>query len=221
MSQTLLFLGFTALIAGILICMDWFKKISFKSSAGLFLSGILISIPFILIEYLGVHLKFYLVILAFIAIELAIIYSEKHVKSFHDLLHHNIKNLRIFSFILIGIGFTYSELSFFILHSHAEIGEIISQLPLKTAYAMLIHTVLASAASLANIGNMFAETIIESILKFLSYYIRIAIISVSHYLYVFSVESHISYLIIPPLLIGGIVAFFHFKKLLDNKLVTA
>lgn len=220
MTQLLLFLGFSLILLGSLTFIGWYKKMNFKTLMGLFLFGIIMSIPFILIEFLGAHLKFYFVILAFIAIEVGILFLEKHVKYFHDLIHHNIKDLRILSFLLIGIGFTFSEITFTIFHSHASTAELASLLPIKTVYALLMHTVLTSAASLVHIGNLLAETIYETVFKFFSYYIRIAIISVSHFLYVFSVEHKFTYLI-APLLIGGIFAFFYIKKHLDRKMVTA
>ena len=220
MANILLFLGFSLLFMGILIFTSWYKKVDFKTLIGLFLFGILMSIPFILIEFLGVNLKFYLVILAFIGIEMAILFLENNVKYFHNLVHHNIKYLRIVSFLIIGIGFTFSEIAFTIFHSHGAISEMLSTLPIKTAYALLMHTVLASAASLINVGNLLAETIFETIFKFISYYTRIAVISVSHYLYVFSIEHHMTYLILP-LLIGSMFAFFHIKNKLDHKMGTA
>ena len=220
MTQLLLFLGFSLLLMTILIFTEWYKKIDFKSLVGLFLFGILISIPFVLVEYLGIHLKFYLVILAFIAIELGILFMESHVKYFHDLIHHKIKDLRIISFFLIGIGFTYSEVSFHIFHSHGTAIEILKGLPIKTVYALLMHTVLTSAASLVHIGSLVAETLYETIFKFASYYIRITIISISHFLYVFSSEHKLIYLIIP-ILAGGTIAFFYFKRSLDYKASTA
>ena len=219
MTQLLLFSGFSLFLMGVLLVVEWIKKINFKTSIGLFLFGILMSIPFILVEFLGAHLKFYIVILAFIAIEASILLLEHKIKYLHDLIHHNIKDLRIVSFFLIGIGFTYSEIAFSIFHSHGNIAELMSILPLKTAYALLMHTVFASAASLSNIGNLFAENVLESVFKFISYYTRIAIISFSHYLYVFSVESHVSALIIPPLLIIGMIAFFTIKRYLDKKMI--
>jgi len=83
-----------------------------------------------------------------------------------------------------------------------------------------MHTVFTSAASLAHVGNILAESFYETIFKFASYYIRIAIISVSHFLYAFSVGHHLDYLILL-LLTGGVVAFFYFRKSLDDKTVTA
>lgn len=215
MNQLLLFFGFSFLLMSILIFTEWHKKIDFKSLAGLFLFGILVSIPFIMVEYLNIHLKFYLIILAFIAIELLILFLEHNVKYLHDLIHHNIKNLRILSFFIIGIGFTYSEISFYIFHSSGSAMEILKGLPMKTIYALLMHTVFASAASLAHFGNILAESLYETIFKFASYYIRIIFISVSHFLYAFSSENHLTYLIIP-LLAGGIICFFYFKNKLDR-----
>ena len=220
MTQLLLFFGFSLLLMTVLIFTEWHKKINFKSLAGLFLFGVLISIPFIIVEYLEIHLKFYFVILAFIGIELGILFIEHRVKYLHDLIHHNIKDLRIISFFLIGIGFTFSEVSFHIFHSHGTFMEILKSLPVKTVYALLMHTVLTSAASLAHIGSMIAKSFYETVFKFASYYIRIAIISVSHFLYVFSSEHHMIHLIIP-LLAGGIIAFFYFKRSLDEKTITA
>jgi hypothetical protein len=219
MTQLLLFLGFSLLLMIILIFTEWHKKIDFKSSAGLFLFGILISIPFVIVEYFGAYLKFYFVILAFIAIELGILFMEHHVKYFHDLIHHNIEELRIISFFLIGIGFTYSEIAFHIFNSQGTAIEILKSLPIKTAYALLMHTVLTSAASLAHVGSVIAESFYETIFKFASYYIRIAIISLSHFLYLFSVGHDLNYLIIL-LLAGSVVTFFHLRKNLDYKALT-
>lgn len=214
MTQTLLFLAFSGLCLVALIVADYYKKISFKSLLGLFLFGIIMSTPFIMIEYLGGHIKYYFVIIAFILIELAILFSEHHVKFFHDLMHHNIKDLRYFSFLLIGLGFTYSEISFTIFHHHGAIGSLLSTLPFKTMYALTIHTILASAASLIHVGNMFAETVYETIIKLVSYYTRIVLISVSHYLYVFSIH-HNFILLIGTLLILSLFAFYFLKRKID------
>ena len=219
MTQLLLFLGFSMIALLMLIVADYFKKVSFKSLIGLFLFGVLISIPFILIEFMGGHLKYYIVILSFIAIELGILFSEHRIKYFHDLISHNTKDLRILSFLLIGLGFTYSEITFTILHSHGEIGELMHMLPFKALYALLTHTVLTSAASLTHLGNLFSETIYETIIKLFSYYSRITLISVSHYLYVFSIEHNLILLIIA-LLAGSMVSFFLLKKQLDAKTET-
>ena len=216
MTQLLLFLGFSMIALLILVVADYFKKVSFKSLIGLFLFGVLISIPFILIEFMGGHLKYYIVILSFIAIELGILFSEHKIKYFHDLISHNTKDLRILSFLLIGLGFTYSEISFTIFHSHGEIGELMSMLPFKALYALLTHTVLTSAASLTHLGNLFSETIYETVIKLFSYYSRITLISVSHYLYVFSIEHNLMLLIVA-LLAGSMVSFFLLKKQLDTK----
>ena len=109
MTHLSLFLGFSLVATIALILTSWYKKMDFKTLVGLFLFGVLMSIPFIIVEYLGIHLKFYLVILTFIAIELALLYSESSIKYFHNLIHHNIKELRFVSFFLIGLGFTFSE----------------------------------------------------------------------------------------------------------------
>ena len=181
---------------------------------GLFLFGILISIPFVMVEYLGGHMKYYFVILAFIAIELTLLLIEHKIKYFHDLIHHNIKDLRILSFLIIGMGFAYSETSFYILHYHGAMNELIHTLPLRTLYALLMHTVLTSASSLVHIGNMFSETIYETIFKFISYYSRITLISVSHFLYVFSIE-HNFILLMAALLVASLYSFFVFKRKMD------
>lgn len=215
MIQLLIFLTFAALAMVALLAPCYFKKVDFKSMLGLFLFGILISIPFIMVEYMSGTLKYYIVILAFIAIELGILYSEHKVKYFHDLIHHNIKEFRILSFFIIGLGFTFSEISFTIFHSHGSASELMNILPFKTLYSLLIHTVLTSAASLIRIGNLFAETIFESVFKLVSYYTRIAVISLSHYLYVFSVEHN--FILLALIVTASMVAFFIFKKHLDNK----
>ena len=217
MTQTLLFLIFSGLALIALIAADFFKKVSFRSLIGLFLFGILISIPFIMVEYLGSHMKYYFVILAFIAIELALLFFEHRIKYFHDLIHHNIKDLRILSFLIIGLGFTYSELSFTILHYHGSMDALVSILPFKTLYALTAHTVLTSAASLVHVGNLFSETIFETIIKLVSYYSRIVLISVSHFLYVFSIEHNFT-LLIAGLLSTGLLSFFYMKKQIDTNL---
>ena len=216
MTQTLLFLAFSGLALIALIVADCYEKISFRSLIGLFLFGIVMSIPFIMIEYLGGHMKYYFVIITFILIELAILLSEHHVKYFHDLLHHNIKELKYFSFLLIGLGFTYSEISFTIFHHHGNIGALLNVLPFKTLYALTIHTILASASSLIHIGNMFTETIYETIIKLTSYYSKITDISVSHYLYVFSVH-HNFILLIGGMLVLSLFTFHYLKKQIDIK----
>jgi len=216
MSQLMLFLGFSLIVMIALIATEWTKKISFKPLAGLFLFGVLISLPFVLVEHVGTHLKYYFVILAFIAIELGVLFCENQVKYFHELIHHNIKSLRIISFLIIGLGFTYSEISFSILSSQSSTAEMLNTLPLKSAYALLMHTVLTSAASLVHIGNLFAETVFETIFKFVSYYLRITVISVSHFLYVFSVEHQLANLVLL-LLAGSLIAFYYIKRSVDNE----
>jgi hypothetical protein len=212
----MLFLAFTLLTMIALIATEWTKRISFKSLAGLFLFGVLISTPFVLIEHMELELKYYVVILAFIAIELGILYCEEHISFFHNLIHHNVKALRIISFLIIGLGFTYSELSATILHSHMETAELLTVLPFKAMFALLMHTVLTSASTLVHVGNMFAETIFETIFKFVSYYLRITVISLSHFLYMYSAEHHLGNLM-TVMLVGSMLFFFYIKQRLDKE----
>ncbi len=216
MSQISLFLALSGISALVLIAAGYFKKVNFKQLLGLFLFGVMISVPFIMIEYMGDNIKYYYVILVFILIELLIMHAEHKVKYFHDLIHHNISKLRFLSFILIGLGFTYSELSFTIFHSTGDMNELMSILPFKAVYALLTQTVLASAASLINVGNLLSETIYETVLKLTGYYSRITVISVSHYLYVITKEGNFI-LLIMALLIITITAFFYLRRKLDAK----
>jgi len=220
MIQLLAFLLFSGFCGLLLIIFSHAKKINATSILGLFLFGILISIPFLMVEHMGSHMKYYLVILVFIAIELGIVLLEKKVKYFHDLVHHNVKRLRITSFVIIGLGFTYSEICFTLLSQAHSIKEIAHLLPLKVTYSLLAHTVLASAASLVRVGTLFAETIYETILKIVSYYGRIVVISLSHYLYIFSMEKNLIIMIVAMLTVS-IITFFYLKKHLDVKHMAA
>jgi hypothetical protein len=80
-----------------------------------------------------------------------------------------------------------------------------------------MHTVFAYAASLIQVGEALIEGVIGTLIKMTTYYIRIGIISVSHFLYVFSVEHNLMFLI-GIILVVGIGAFFYIKKHLDTKL---
>lgn len=210
MIQTLLFLTFSGFALVALVAADCLGKVSFKSLIGLFLFGVLTSTPFIMVEFLGNHMKYYFIIIAFILIELSILFLEHHIKYFHDLLHHNIKDLRYFSFFLIGLGFTYSEISFTILGHEGTVLALLGILPFKVLYALTIHTLLTAASSLIHIGNLFAETIYETVIKLASYYSRIILISVSHYLYVFSIEHNFKLLI--AVIFGASLLTFHYLK---------
>ena len=215
-AQNLTFAGFTALALLVLIATaHFYKKVDFKSVLGLFGFGAIISIPFVLIEHSGLHLSYLYVIAAFLFIELGILFFEKHVGYFHELIHHNVRELRIASFLLIGLGFTYSEIGFTILESH-DMVEIINTIPFKTTYALLMHTVFASAASLVQVGGLIAEGLEATLFRVVNYYVRIGIISVSHFLYVFSIEHNLM-LLIGALLVAGISAFFYIKRQLDLK----
>ncbi len=216
MIQTLLFLFFTGIVTLALVTTSHVKKVNFRSMVSLFLFGMMLSIPFIMVEYMGGHLKYYLVILAFITIELGVLILEKKIKFLHDLIQHNVKELRITSFILIGLGFTYSEISFTLLHAVHTFSELMTILPFKILYSLLAHTVLASTASLVSVGSLFAETIYETVFKLASYYGRVVIVSISHYLYIFSMERNFI-LLIAALLITAVVTFFYVKKHLDLK----
>ena len=216
MTPTLLFAGFSLLaIITLIATAHFYKKVSFKSILGLFGFGILISIPFVLIEHLELHISYFHVIAAFLLIELGILFFEHHVKFFHDLIHHNIEELRIASFLLIGLGFTYSEIGVSILHTH-NMTELISTIPFKATYALLMHTVFASAASLLHVGRFFINDFNTTILRTIVYYIRIGIISISHFLYTFSIEHNLM-ILIGALLIVGIATFFYIKKQIDLK----
>jgi len=215
MIHVALFLGFSLVLMNIIVFTEWRKKIPFKTLVSLFLFGVLLSTPFIMVEYVQANLKYYFVILAFILIEVSILYFERRIKYFHDLVHHNIRELRIVSFFLIGIGFTFSEIAFYIFHSGGAAYEIIRMLPMKTAYALFMHTVLTMASSLTNIGDYLMDNVYESILKFVSYYLRIAIISTSHFLYVFFAEHNYTMLLLP-FLAFSLIAFFYYKKALDE-----
>lgn len=215
MTQNLLFAGFSILVLMALIATAHFhKKVGFKSVLGLFAFGILISVPFVLIEHIGIHLSYLYVLAAFVLIELGTLFFEHHVSYFHELIHHNIKELRIASFLLIGLGFTYSEIGFTILESH-DMVEILNTIPFKTTYALLMHTVFASAASLVQVGELL-EGLSATILRATTYYVRIGIISISHFLYVYSIEHNLM-MLIGMLLMVGIAAFFYIKRQIDLK----
>ncbi|MBN2307045.1 hypothetical protein JXD20_03610 [Candidatus Peregrinibacteria bacterium] len=216
MTPNTLLIGFSLLaLVTLIVTSHFYRKVGFKSILGLFAFGILIATPFILIEHFGINLNLLYVVAAFLFIELGILFFEHHVKYFHDLIHHNIKELRIASFLLIGFGFTYAEIGFAIFES-SDMMELLNTIPFKTTYALLMHTVFASAASLVQVGRLVAEGLHTTIMRFATYYIRIGIISVSHFAYVFSVENHLMFLI-GALLIVGITAFFYIKRKIDLK----
>lgn len=216
MTQNLFFAGFTLLaLIALIATAHFYRKVELKAIMGLFAFGMLISAPFILIEHIGSGMNLLYVIAAFLLIEFGILFFEHHVKYFHDLVHHNVKELRIASFLLIGLGFTYAEIGSTILQS-SDIYALLHTIPFKTTYALLMHTVFASAASLFQAGSLFAEELHANIMRFATYYIRIGIISISHFFYVFSVEHKLMPLI-GLLLALGIGCFFYIKRQIDLK----
>ena len=178
----------------------------------LFLFGIALSMPFVLIEHLAFNFKYYLVIIAFIAIELIAVTIEHKCEYLHNLLHHNIRELRLLSFFIVSIGFTYSELTFHILCSTQSLGDLLYSLPIKAVFALFIHTILTSSAAVLT----STESVVEHVFLFIIYYIRLIFISISHYLYVYFLEHRLSYLLIP-FLAYNIYLLFKHKKYLDKK----
>lgn len=216
MTPPLLFIGLSLLVAIVLIGVKLNKKIQFHTIIGLFLFGVMLSIPFILVEHFTFGISIFMVILAFIVIEAVLSLLEHKIKFLHDLIHHNIKELRIISFLLIGLGFTYGEIGVTILEGSSSMTELINTLPFKTTYALLMHTVFAYAASLIQVGEVLVEGIIGTLISKAIYYIRIGLISVSHFLYVFSIEHNLMFLI-SIILVIGVSAFFYIKTHLDTK----
>jgi len=213
MMHNLLFVSLSLLAFGLLKFIQVKRKhIKSGTILGLFLFGIMLSIPFILIEHLAFSLKYYLVILAFIAIELIVVTIEHKWEYLHNLIHHNIKELRLLSFFIVSIGFTYSELSFHILNSTDSLGQILASLPLKALFALFIHTILTSSAAVLTA----TESIVEHFFLFLLYYLRLIFISISHFLYVFFMEHKVTYLLIP-FLAYNIYLLLKHKKYLDRK----
>jgi hypothetical protein len=213
MMNILLFVSLSLLVLGaIKVIQRKRKHIKGRTILSLFVFGILLSIPFVMIEHLAFNLKYYLVILAFIAIELIMVTIEHKCEYLHNLLHHNIKELRILSFFIISMGFTYSELSLHILDSAQPFGALLLSLPLKAVFALFMHTVLTSSAAVLTA----TESIVEHVFLFLLYYIRLIFISVSHYLYVFFLEHKLSYLLIP-FLAYNIYLLLKHKRYLDKK----
>ncbi len=213
MVHNLLFVSLSILVLGLLKFIQKRRKhIKSRTILGLFLFGILLSIPFVLIEHLAFNLKYYIVILAFIAIELIIVTLEHKWEYLHNLIHHNIKELRLLSFFIVSIGFTYSELSFHIINSTHTTAVLLASLPLKAVFALFIHTILTSSAAVLTA----TESIVEHVFLFLLYYLRLIFISISHYLYVFFFEHKLSYLLIP-FLAYNIYLLLRHKKYLDRK----
>jgi hypothetical protein len=213
MMYNLLFLSLSLIVLCLLKLIQRRRKhIKSGTIISLFLFGIILSLPFVLIEHLAFNLKYYLVILAFIAIELIIVAIEHKWEYLHNLIHHNIKELRLLSFFIVSIGFTYSELSFHILCSTQSLGALLASLPIKAVFALFIHTVLTSSAAVLT----STESIVEHVFLFLLYYIRLIFISISHYLYVFFLEHRLSYLLIP-FLAYNIYLLFKHKRYLDKK----
>ena len=213
MAHLALFLGLSFLVMSLLLAIRLSRK-KMKSShlAGLFLFGILLSVPFVMVEFIGAQMKYYFVILAFIAIELTAVVLEHRWKYLHHLVHHNVKNLRILSYFAISIGFTYSELAFSILHDHGPIRELLTLLPVKAVFALFIHTTLTSSTALINA----TESVFEHVALFFINYLRLVFISVSHYLYVFIVEHKAIYLLIP-FLVANIALFFRHKQYIESE----
>lgn len=211
--NNLLFLSLSLLVLGaIKVIQKKRKHIRERTIMSLFLFGIMLSVPFVMIEHLALNLKYYIVILAFIGIELIMVTIEHKCEYLHNLLHHNIKELRILSFFIISMGFTYSELGMHILDSTQPFGQLLASLPLKAVFALFIHTVLTSSAAVLT----STESVVEHVFLFLLYYIRLIFISISHYLYVFFLEHRLSYLLIP-FLAYNIYLLFKHKRYLDKK----
>ncbi len=209
----LLFASLSLIVLGLLKFIQSRRKhIKSGTLIKLFLFGMLLSAPFVLIEHLAFNLKYYIVILAFIAIELIVVSIEHKWEYLHNLIHHNIKELRILSFFVVSIGFTYLELSFYILNNPHNIGEVLMTLPLKAVFALFIHTVLTSSAAVLTA----TESIVEHIFLFLFYYLRLIFISISHYLYVFFHDNQLSWLL-APFLVYNLYLLFKHKKYLDKK----
>jgi hypothetical protein len=212
MVHLVLFLGLSFLVMNLLLVIQLSrKKMRPGLLLGLFLFGILMSVPFVTVEFVGSQLKYYFVILAFIAIELAVVVLEHRWKYLHHLVHHNVKSLRILSYFAISIGFTYSELAFSILNSHEALRELLMSLPMKAVFALFIHTTLTSSTALINA----TESIFEHVFLFLINYLRLVFISVSHYLYIFIVEHKAIYILIPFLIIN-MVLFFRHKQYIEG-----
>lgn len=211
--HNLLFVSLSVFVLGLLKFIQKRRKhIKSRTLIGLFLFGILLSIPFVLIEHLAFNLKYYIVILAFIAIELIIVTLEHKWEYLHNLIHHNIKELRLLSFFIVSIGFTYSELSFHIINSTQSTATLLASLPLKAIFALFIHTILTSSAAVLT----STESLVEHFFLFFLYYIRLIFISISHYLYVFFSEHRLSYLLVP-FLAYNIYLLLKHKKYLDQK----
>ena len=213
MINPLLIASITILVFGILKAISLKKrKINLKTIISLFLFGILLSLPFVLIKNLTFDLRSYLVILAFIGVELIIVSIEHQWEYLHKLLHHNIKEFRLLSFFIVGLGFTYSELFFYIINSQETLLQLVATIPMKALFAISTHTILTSSAAVLTA----TESIMEHIMLFFIYYLRLIFISVSHYLYVFFSENKITYLIIP-FLIYNLYLLLKHKKYLDKK----
>lgn len=211
--HNMLFVSLSLIVLGALAFIHKRKKrIKLGIMASLFFVGILLSMPFVLIENLAFNLKYYIVILVFIAMELIIITLEHKCEYLHHLIHHNIKELRILSFFIVSLGFTYSELSFHIFNSTEPISQLILSLPLKAVFALFIHTVLTSSAAVLT----STESIVQHVFLFLFFYLRLIFISISHYLYIFFSENRLSYLLIP-FLAYNIYLLFKHKRYLDRK----
>ncbi|QQR84050.1 hypothetical protein IPJ72_02555 [Candidatus Peregrinibacteria bacterium] len=213
MNHLILFLGLTLsitlLLSGVQIKN---KEINPKTILSLFIFGILISLPFIMVEHLIFNLQYYFVILCCVLIERVVIACEHKWKYLHELIHHNVTTLRMLSVFIISVGFTYSELAFYVMHSTKAVGELLINLPLKAVFALFMHTVLTSSSALMTA----TENIMEHIFLFLLYYLRLLFISVSHYMYKFFVDNKISYLLLVFIAINVFVFFKH-KEYLDRK----
>ena len=99
MERLLLFLGLSLLASGLLLGIQ-IQKRRLKPGVlwGLFMFGVLLSVPFVTVEYVGAHLKYYFMILSFIGIESVVSLLEHKWKYLHHLvhqLHFAVENLDI------------------------------------------------------------------------------------------------------------------------------
>lgn len=196
----LLFAGILSILfIGLMVSARLKKKRPLKPMVFQFSYGMLLAIPFITIELLSGHIRpillFPIVFLEFLAL-----FCEEHIAFLDHSIKRSLAHLGLLSYIIIGLGFTYTELLFFIFHTE-EVGDVMAYGPFKMIFAIAVHTSLFLSVGVAALGH--------KIWNIVKYYLDIAHIGFSHFLYLFFAHAHVSYLFVPLLVINILLMAKH------------
>ncbi|MBI5411977.1 hypothetical protein HZA43_02240 [Candidatus Peregrinibacteria bacterium] len=191
----------TCVLLGTTAAIKCWKRLSMAAVATFMLYGALMALPFIGFEWILGHIGLILFILV-VSLEFLILFFEEHIRPIHHLIHRNLAMLGLWSYFFMGIGFSYTDILYTLLHTHS-LAEVVARTPLQMILAPLSNLVLFMVVGIISMEH--------HVWHLLRTYSEIVWVGVSHFLFILLSHYQLAHLFVPVLAINLLIIDWDFS----------